>query len=79
LEYDMAGTGDPVVLIHGAFLAEAYAPLCAEPAVTATCRLVRYHRGGYAGSSPVSAPFSIAQQAADCRALLRGLNIDVRT
>jgi pimeloyl-ACP methyl ester carboxylesterase len=76
LEYDIVGTGDPVVLIHGAFLAEAYAPLCGEPAVTAACRLVRYHRRGYAGSSRVSAPFSIEQQAADCRALLMGLDIE---
>ena len=64
------------MLIHGALIAEAYAPLCAEPAVAARYRLVRYHRRGYAGSSPVPAPFSIAQQAADCRALLRGLGIE---
>jgi pimeloyl-ACP methyl ester carboxylesterase len=76
LEYAIVGAGEPVVLIHGAFIAEAYAPLCAEPAVAARYRLVRYHRRGYAGSSRVSAPFSIAQQAADCRALLRGLGIE---
>src|SRR5689334_20556635 len=76
LEYDIVGTADPVVLIHGAFLTEAYAPLCGEAAVTAACRLVRYHRRGYAGSSRVSAPFSTEQQAADCRALLMGLDIE---
>jgi pimeloyl-ACP methyl ester carboxylesterase len=76
LEYEVVGAGEPVVLIHGALIAEAYAPLCAEPALTAHYRLVRYHRRGYAGSSRVSAPFSIAQQAADCRALLRGLGIE---
>jgi hypothetical protein len=31
LEYEVVGAGEPVVLIHGALLAEAYAPLCAEP------------------------------------------------
>jgi pimeloyl-ACP methyl ester carboxylesterase len=36
---------------------------------------VRYHRRGYAGSSPVKAPFSIGQQAADSRALLEYLGI----
>ena len=78
LEYEVHGAaaGEPVVLIHGALIAEAYAPLCAEPAVAARYRLVRYHRRGYAGSSRVPAPFSIAQQAADCRALLRGLGIE---
>ena len=76
LEYEIVGTGEPVVLIHGALIAEAYAPLCAEPALTAHYRLVRYHRRGYAGSSRVTAPFSIAQQAADCLALLRHLGIE---
>jgi pimeloyl-ACP methyl ester carboxylesterase len=77
LEFEILGppTGEPVVLIHGAFFAEAYAPLCAEPVLATRDRLIRYHRRGYAGSSPVPAPFSIAQQAADCRALLRGLGI----
>jgi pimeloyl-ACP methyl ester carboxylesterase len=76
LEYEVVGSGEPVVLIHGALLAEAYAPLCAEPALTAHSRLVRYHRRGYAGSSRVAAPFSIAQQAADCLAVLRRLGIE---
>jgi pimeloyl-ACP methyl ester carboxylesterase len=76
LEYEVVGAGEPVMLIHGALLAEAYAPLCGEPALTAHYRLVRYHRRGYAGSSRVAAPFSIAQQAADCHALLRHLGIE---
>jgi pimeloyl-ACP methyl ester carboxylesterase len=47
-----------------------------EPALNSRYRLVRYHRRGYAGSSPVRAPFSLAEQAADCRALLRHLGIE---
>ena len=65
-----------MVLIHGALVAEAYAPLCREPALNSRYQLVRYHRRGYAGSSPVRAPFSIGQQAADCRALLEYLGIE---
>ena len=76
LEFEVTGTGEPVLLIHGAWIAEAYAPLCAEPALNGRYRLVRYHRRGYAGSSPVRAPFSLAQQAADCRALLEHLGIE---
>ncbi len=76
LEYEIVGAGEPVVLIHGAFIAEAFAPLCAEPALAARYRLVRYHRRGHAGSSPAPVPFSSAQQAADCRALLRHLGIE---
>jgi pimeloyl-ACP methyl ester carboxylesterase len=76
LEYVVQGIGEPVVLIHGALIAEAYAPLCAEPALAKHCQLVRYHRRGYAGSGRATAPFGIAQQAADCLALLRYLGIE---
>ncbi|AMY09236.1 Haloacetate dehalogenase H-1 [Luteitalea pratensis] len=76
LEFEVTGTGEPVLLIHGAFIAEAYAPLCAEPALNSRYQLVRYHRRGYAGSSPVRAPFSFGQQAADCRALFEHLGIE---
>ena len=76
LEFEVTGTGEPVLLIHGGWIAEAYAPLCAEPALNSRYRLVRYHRRGYAGSSPVRAPFSLGQQAADCRALLEHLRIE---
>jgi pimeloyl-ACP methyl ester carboxylesterase len=76
LEFEVTGAGEPAVLIHGALIAEAYAPLCAEPALNSRYRLVRYHRRGYAGSSPVKAPFSLAQQAADSLALLRHLGIE---
>jgi pimeloyl-ACP methyl ester carboxylesterase len=76
LEFTVTGAGEPVLLIHGAFIAEAYAPLCAEQALNSRYRLVRFHRRGYAGSSPVRAPFSLAEQAADCRALLRHLGIE---
>src|SRR5688572_24080219 len=75
IEFVVTGAGEPVLLIHGALIAEAYAPLCAEPALNSRYRLVRIHRRGYAGSSPVRAPFSLAEQAADCRALLRHLGI----
>ena len=38
LEFEVTGAGEPVLLIHGAFIAEAYAPLCAEPAPpTSSC------------------------------------------
>jgi pimeloyl-ACP methyl ester carboxylesterase len=78
LEYEVLGpaAGGPVVLIHGAFLATAYAPLCAEPALATHDRLIRYHRRGYAGSSHPSGPASTARQAADCRALLAHLGVE---
>jgi pimeloyl-ACP methyl ester carboxylesterase len=77
LEFEILGSasGEPVVLIHGALIATAYAPLCAEP-LLASHALIRYHRRGYAGSSHPSGPASIARQAADCKALLATLGVE---
>jgi pimeloyl-ACP methyl ester carboxylesterase len=76
LAYEVAGMGEPVVFIHGAFIADTFRPLLSEPALAGRYRLILYHRRGYAGSGSVSQPVGIAQQAADCRALLRHLGAD---
>jgi pimeloyl-ACP methyl ester carboxylesterase len=75
IDYDVQGTGEPVLLIHGAHIADAYAPLLAEPGLSSRHRLIAYHRRGFAGSSRAPVPFSIAAQAADAAALLRQLGI----
>jgi pimeloyl-ACP methyl ester carboxylesterase len=75
LEYTVQGSGEPLVLIHGAILADAFSPLLAEPRIANTYRVIAYHRRGFAGSSRASAPFMIGQQAADGRALLRHLGV----
>jgi pimeloyl-ACP methyl ester carboxylesterase len=75
LEYEVAGSGEPVVFIHGAFIADTFRPLLTEPAVVGRYRLITYHRRGYAGSSHSPGPSSVEQQAADCRALLDHLDI----
>ncbi len=33
LAYDTAGTGEPVVCIHGAFIADSFRPLLVEPSL----------------------------------------------
>jgi pimeloyl-ACP methyl ester carboxylesterase len=76
LEYWDIGVGEPVVLVHGSIIADAFAPLLLEPALTERYRLVSYHRRGFAGSTHPDRPLSIAEQAADCRALLGTLGID---
>jgi len=73
LEYEVQGSGDPVVFIHGAHMGDTYKPLMAEAALK-NYRLIRYHRRGYAGSSRPDEPLSIAEHAADCLALLRHLS-----
>ncbi len=50
LEYEIRGDGEPVLLIHGALIADGLRPLMDEPSL-ADYRLINYHRRGYAGSS----------------------------
>jgi pimeloyl-ACP methyl ester carboxylesterase len=76
LEIEVRGSGEPVLLVHGALIADAFAPLLAEPALTERYRLIQYHRRGYAGSSRVDRPVSIEQQAADARAVLRHAGVE---
>lgn len=75
LHYQTTGSGDPVVLIHGAFVAEAFRPLLSEPSLLGRYELITYHRRGYGGSSGTPGPISGQRQAADCRALLDYLGV----
>ncbi|MDG6256775.1 MAG: alpha/beta hydrolase [Methanomicrobiaceae archaeon] len=76
LAYEISGTGEPAIFIHGALIADSFRPLMSEPVLTPHYSLVLYHRRGYAGSSRPGGPTSIAQQAADCRALLHHLGVE---
>ncbi|HEX5851108.1 MAG TPA: alpha/beta hydrolase [Rubrobacter sp.] len=78
LEYEVSGTGtgEPVVFIHGAFIADTFRPLLAESGLARYYQLILYHRRGYAGSTRASNPVSVALQAADCLALLRYLGVE---
>lgn len=76
LEYEIRGSGEPVVLVHAGIFADWFKPLVDEPVLTGRYRVVSYHRVGYAGSSRVAGPVSIAQQAAHVRALMRHLGIE---
>jgi benzoate-CoA ligase len=75
LEYELKGSGEPVLLIHGSHIARSYLPLLAQPALTERYTLIRYHRRGFLGSSPARGPVSIKDQAADARALLDYLHL----
>jgi pimeloyl-ACP methyl ester carboxylesterase len=76
LEYAATGVGEPVVCIRGAFVADTFQPLLTQPRLTSRYWLLTYHRRGYVGSSRISGPTSVAQQAADCRALLAHLEVE---
>jgi pimeloyl-ACP methyl ester carboxylesterase len=74
LEYEVSGSGDPVLLIHGAFIADSFRPLLREP-LLGKYQLIAYHRRGYGGSSRTAVPMTGQAQAADCRALLQYLGL----
>jgi pimeloyl-ACP methyl ester carboxylesterase len=74
LEYRVTGAGEPVVCIHGAFVADSFRPLENEPCL-AGYRLVIYHRRGYGATSSQAGPLTAEDQAEDCLALMRHLKI----
>jgi uncharacterized protein (TIGR02118 family) len=76
LEYEERGAGEPVLLIHGGLLADAFTPVLAQPALTDHYRVISYHRRGYAGSARPKGDVCIARQAADARDLLGHLGIE---
>ena len=75
VEVEDRGAGEPVVLIHAGVCADWFRGLRDEPALAGAYRVISYHRAGYAGSDRVDGPFSIGQQAEQCRSLLRHLGI----
>lgn len=76
LEYEVAGSGDPVVLIHGGLLADENTVLTREPALVEHHTVLNYHRRGFAGSTAGDRPAGIADQAADCLGLLHHVGFD---
>ncbi|MDQ3762598.1 MAG: alpha/beta hydrolase [Actinomycetota bacterium] len=75
LEFDSAGSGEAVVLIHGMVFADTFLPLAVKPALRDHYRVIRYRRRGYAGSTPIDGPVPVAEHAQDCRALLGALDV----
>lgn len=75
LEYEVLGAGEPVILIHGSFVADMFRTLVLEPSLEGY-RRITYHRRGYVASSRSARPLTIAEQAADCRGVLRYLGVE---
>ncbi len=73
LEYELKGSGEPVLLIHGSHIGRSFLPLLAQPSLTKKYTLIRYHRRGFLGSAPARGPVSVKDQAADAQALLEHL------
>jgi pimeloyl-ACP methyl ester carboxylesterase len=75
LEYEVTGSGEPVLLISPV-LADGFLPFLSEQALVDGYRLIRYHRRGWAGSTHTPPPVSIATHAADAAALLEHFGVD---
>lgn len=75
LDYEVLGSGAPVVLIHNGVFADWFMPLLDQPVFVNRHRIVRYHRAGYAGSRALAGTGSFADHARHCQALLRHLGI----
>ena len=74
LEYEAVGSGEPVLLVSPV-LADGLVPLLSQPEVADRYRLIRYHRRGWVGSTHTAPPVTIADHAADARALLDHLGV----
>jgi hypothetical protein len=55
LEYEVVGSGEPVLLISPV-LADGFLPLVSEPALLNSYQLIRYHKRGWVGSTHTSPP-----------------------
>jgi pimeloyl-ACP methyl ester carboxylesterase len=75
LDYEIRGSGEPVLLIHGAHIADALRPLTTEAALD-HYQTILYHRRGFAGSSRPPGPLSTEDQAGDAVDLLDRLGVD---
>ena len=74
LEYEVRGSGEPVLLISPV-LADGFLPLLSEPALADRYQLIRYHKRGWVGSTHTPPPVSVADHAADAAALLDHLGV----
>src|ERR687890_2682216 len=74
LEYEVIGSGEPVLLISPV-LADCFLPLLSQPALADRYQLIRYHKRGWVGSTHTPPPVSIGAHAADAAALLEHLGV----
>src|SRR5829696_286608 len=75
LEYQVVGSGEPVLLIPPGPVADGFLPFLFEEALADRYRLIQYHRRGQAGSSQATPPVSFAEHAADAAGLLDHLGV----
>jgi pimeloyl-ACP methyl ester carboxylesterase len=75
LEYELKGTGESVVLLHGGLGAVWADAFLDQPALAGRYQLLSYHRAGFAGSGRMEGPATMAAHADHCRRLMEELGI----
>ena len=75
LEYEIHGSGEPVILLHGGLLADENTPLTKESALTSRYKVINYHRRGFGGSEHPAGKATIEDQAADCFELMNHIGV----
>ncbi|MGH7718522.1 MAG: alpha/beta fold hydrolase [Gemmatimonadaceae bacterium] len=75
LQYEVTGSGDPVLLISTGPIADSFFPFVSEKALADRYRLIRYHQRRIGASARSPAPVSFAEHAADAVALLGHLGV----
>lgn len=73
LDVEVAGDGEPVIVIQTALNCHELRPLSERLARAGDVQVVHYHRRGYAGSAPLDRPRSITDEAHDAAAVIRAL------
>jgi len=74
IEYEVKGTGEPVLLISPV-VADGFVPFLSAPGLIDSYRLIRYHRRGWSGSTHSAPPVTIQDHVADAAALLEHLEV----
>lgn len=75
LQYEVEGTGEPVLLISTGPIADSFLPFLFEKALVERYRLIRYHQRQITDSTTSSTPVSFTEHADDATALLSHLGI----
>src|SRR5258707_14191961 len=74
--YEIYGTGQPLVLLHGNLSTIGTSFGKVLPALAATRRVIAVEQQGHGHTADIDRPFSIGQWAQDTAALLRPLKIE---
>ena len=75
LEYEVKGSGRPVLLISAGPIADSFVPFMSEKALVERYRLIRYRQRRMGDGEPSPVPVSFEQHAADAAALLGYLGV----